>query len=117
MPARYLVARRAGNRIHRLRGVIVEDVIPVPRAWMLASAMLVGTAVGLLGGIAAMKLVGATVRPDLVIALVVGVPSAFGLVLIVASHRRWMTALGAFVLAIAPAWFGALAVIQVVHGA
>jgi len=28
-----------------------------------------------------------------------------------------MTALGAFVLAIAPAWFGALATIQVVHGA
>jgi len=38
-------------------------------------------------------------------------------VLILASHRRWMTALGAFVLAIAPAWFGALATIQVVHGA
>jgi Putative holin len=111
------VARRAGNRIHRLRGVIVEDVIPVPRAWMLASAMLVGTAVGLLGGIAAIKLVDVPVRPDLVIALVVGVPSAVGLVLIMASHRRWMTALGAFVLAIAPAWFAALATIQVVHGA
>jgi hypothetical protein len=84
---------------------------------MLASAMLVGTAIGLLGGIAATKLVDATVRPDFVVALIVGVPSAFGLVLILASHRRWMTALGAFVLAIAPAWFGALAAIQVVHGA
>jgi hypothetical protein len=84
---------------------------------MLASAMLVGTAIGLLGGIAATKLVDATVRPDFVIALIVGVPSAFGLVLILASHRRWMTVLGAFVLAIAPAWFGALATIQVVHGA
>jgi putative holin len=84
---------------------------------MLASAMLVGTAVGLLGAIAAIKLVDATIRPDLVVALVVGVPSAFGMVLILASHRRWMTALGAFVLAIAPAWFGALATIQVVHGA
>ena len=84
---------------------------------MLASAMLVGTAVGLLGGIAAIKLVDVTVRPDLVIALVVGVPSVFGMVLIVASHRRWMTALGAFVLAIAPGWFAALAAIQVVHGA
>jgi len=84
---------------------------------MLASAMLVGTAVGLLGGIAATKLVDATVRPDFVIALIVGVPSACGLVLILASHRRWMTALVAFVLAIAPAWFGALATIQVVHGA
>ena len=79
--------------------------------------MLVGTAVGLLGGIAAIKLVDVTVRPDLVIALVVGVPSVCGMVLIVASHRRWMTALGAFVLAIAPGWFAALAAIQVVHGA
>jgi hypothetical protein len=39
------------------------------------------------------------------------------MVLILASHRRWMTALGAFILAIAPAWFAALAIIQVVHGA
>ena len=84
---------------------------------MLASAMLVGTAAGLLGGIAAMKLVDATVRPDVVIAFVVGVPSVFGLVLILFSHRPWMTALGAFILAIAPGWFGALAAIQVVHGA
>jgi hypothetical protein len=84
---------------------------------LLASAMLIGTAVGLLGGIAAIKLVDATVRPDLVIALVVGVPSVFGMVLILLSHRRWMTAIGAFVLAIAPAWFAALAAIQVVHGA
>jgi putative holin len=100
-----------------VRGVIVENVIPVPRAWLLASAMLVGTAVGLLGGIAATKLIHAPVRPDLVIALVVGVPSAFGMVLILFSHRRWMTALGAFVLAVAPGWFAALAAIQVVHGA
>ncbi len=83
---------------------------------MLASATLVGTAAGLLGGIVAMKLVDATVRPDVVIAFVVGVPSVFGLVLILFSHRRWMTALGAFILAIAPGWFGALAAIQVVHG-
>lgn len=79
--------------------------------------MLVGTAAGLLGGIAATKLIDATIRPDLVIALVVGVPGVFGLVLILFSHRSWMTALGAFVLAIAPAWFGALAAVQVVHGA
>ena len=84
---------------------------------MLASAMLVGTAVGLIGGVAATKLVSTPVRPDVVIALVVGVPSAFGMVMIVLSHRWWMTALGAFILAIAPGWFGALATIQVVHGA
>ena len=79
--------------------------------------MLVGVAVGLLGGIAAMKLVGTTVRPDVVVALVVGVPSAFGMVLILFSHRRGMTAFGAFILAVAPGWFAALAAIQVVHGA
>ena len=79
--------------------------------------MLVGTAAGLLGGIAATKLIDAPIRPDVVLALVVGVPSVFGMVLILFSHRPWMTALGAFVLAIAPAWFGALAAIQVVHGA
>ena len=109
--------RRADKAVGAPSGVIVETVIPVPRAWILASAMLVGTAAGLLGGIAAMKLVDATVRPDFVIALVVGVPSILGMVLILFSHRAWMTALGAFVLAIAPAWFGALAAIQVVHGA
>ena len=46
---------------------------------MLTSAMLVGTAVGLVAGIASMLLVTATIRPDAVSALVVGVPSAIGL--------------------------------------
>jgi ABC-type antimicrobial peptide transport system permease subunit len=92
-------------------------MIPVPRAWLLASAMLVGTAVGLIGGIAATKVVTTAVRPDVVIGLVVGVPSLSGLVMILLSHRWWMTALGASVLAIAPGWFGALAAVQVVHGA
>jgi hypothetical protein len=41
--------------------------------------MLVGTAVGLVAGIASTLLVTATIRPDVVIALVVGVPSAIGL--------------------------------------
>ena len=83
----------------------------------MASAMLVGTAVGLIGGIAATKVVTAPVRPDIVIALVVGVPTLSGLVMILLSHRWWMTALGASILAIAPGWFGALATVQVVHGA
>ncbi|OBB10971.1 hypothetical protein A5662_08215 [Mycobacteriaceae bacterium 1482268.1] len=91
-------------------------MIPVPRAWFLASAMLVGTAVGLVAGIAATKLVSTPVRPDVVVALVVGVPSVFGMAMILLSHRRWMTALGAFVLAVAPGWFAALATVQVVHG-
>ena len=41
--------------------------------------MLVGTAVGLVAGIASTLLVTATIRPDVVIALVVGVPSTIGL--------------------------------------
>jgi len=91
-------------------------VIPLPRAWLLTSAMLVGTAVGLIAGIAATLVVDATIRPDVVVASVVGVPSVIGMLLILFSGRRWVTTLGAFILAIAPGWFGALVVIQVVHG-
>jgi hypothetical protein len=92
-------------------------VIPLPRAWLLASAMLVGTAFGLLAGIASTLLITATIRPDVVIALVVGVPSAIGMLMVLFSGRRWVTTLGAFILAIAPGWFGVLVAIQVVHGA
>jgi hypothetical protein len=83
----------------------------------LASALLVGAAVGQIVGIATMLLVNTTIRPDVVIALVVGVPSAIGMLLILFSGRRWVTTLGAFILAIAPGWFGVLATVQVVHGA
>jgi hypothetical protein len=79
--------------------------------------MLVGGAVGLILGIAATLHVHAPIRPDVVIALVVGVPSAIGMLLILFSGRRWVTTLGAFILAMAPGWFGALVVIQVAHGA
>jgi hypothetical protein len=79
--------------------------------------MLVGTAVGQVAAIASTLLVKTTIRPDVVIALVVGVPSAIGLLLILLSRRRWITTLGAFILAIAPGWFGILVVIQVVYGA
>lgn len=88
-------------------------MIPLPRTWLLTSAMLVGTAVGLVAGTAATLLVHARVRPDVVIALVVGIPSAIGLLVILLSRRRWITALGAFILALAPGWFGVLAVIEV----
>jgi Putative holin len=94
-----------------------QNVIPLPRAWLLTSAMLVGAAVGLIAGIASMLLVSATIRPDVVIALVVGVPSVVGMLMILLSGRRWVTTLGAFILAIAPGWFGVLVAIQVVHGA
>jgi Putative holin len=92
-------------------------VIPLPRAWLLASALLVGAAVGQIVGIATMLLVNATIRPDVVIALVVAVPGAIGMLLILLSGRRWVTTLGAFILAIAPGWFGVLVVMQVTHGA
>ncbi|OBB60207.1 hypothetical protein A5757_11130 [Mycobacterium sp. 852013-51886_SCH5428379] len=91
-------------------------MIPLPRTWVLAGAMLVGAAVGLLAAVTATMLITASVRPDAVIALVVGVPGALGLLLILVSGRRWMTALGAFVLAIGPGWLGTLALIEVVRG-
>jgi hypothetical protein len=78
--------------------------------------MLLGVAVGQIAGIAATLLIKATIRPDVVIALVIGVPSVVGMLLILFSGRRWVTAFGAFILAIAPGWFGVLVVIQVVHG-
>lgn len=75
--------------------------------------MLIGVAVGVLAGTAATLLVSARIRPDVVIAVVVGLPSAAGLLLILISRRRWVTALGAFTLALAPGWFGVLALIEV----
>ncbi|MGE2717334.1 putative holin [Mycolicibacterium litorale] len=91
-------------------------MIPLPRAWALTSAMLVGAAVGLIAAVTSTLLITATVRPDVVIALVVGVPSVLGVVTILLSGRRWVTTLGAFALAIAPGWLGALALIEVVNG-
>ena len=84
---------------------------------MLTSALLLGTAVGLLLGIGLTVLVSAKIRPDVVIALVVGVPCAIGMLTILLSRRRWLTAVGAFIIAIAPGWFGVLVAIQSVNGA
>jgi hypothetical protein len=92
-------------------------VIPLPRPRLLTSALLIGTAVGLLLGIGLALLVSAKIRPDVVIALVVGVPSAIGMLTILLSRRRWLTAVGAFVIAIAPGWFGVLVAIQSLNGA
>lgn len=75
--------------------------------------MLVGNAIGLLAGVACSVLVRARIRPDIVIAMVVGIPSAIGLLVILFSGRRWVTMLGAFILALAPGWFGVLVAIQV----
>ena len=79
--------------------------------------MLIGTAVGLLAGVACTVLVHARVRPDIVIALVAGLPSILGLLVILFSGRRWVTTLGAFILALSPGWFGVLVGIQVTSGA
>ena len=78
--------------------------------------MLVGVAVGQIAGIAATLLVKTPVRPDIVIGLVVGVPSSIGVLTILLSGRRWMTTVGAFILAIAPGWLGVLVTIQLVSG-
>jgi Putative holin len=88
-------------------------VIPLPRNWLLTSAMLVGVAVGLVVGTAAAVSVTTRIRPDLVIGLVVGFPSVIGLLVVLVSGRRWLTALGVFILSLAPGWFGVLAVIEV----
>ncbi|ABL03957.1 hypothetical protein MSS2_03380 [Mycobacterium marinum] len=79
--------------------------------------MLVGGAVGQLAGVGSSILVHTRVRPDLVIALVVGIPSVIGMLVILFSGRRWVTVLGAFILALAPGWLGVLVAIQVAsHG-
>ena len=90
-------------------------MIPLPRPSALAGAMLVGTATGVIAGIAAMMFVDVVVRPDVVVGLVVGIPSAIGLLLILFSPRRWITTLGAFILAVAPGWLGFLVALQAVN--
>lgn len=78
--------------------------------------MLVGVAVGLLAGVACTGLVHARIRPEIALALVVGVPAVTGLVAVLFSGRRWVTAAGAFVLSLGPGWFGMLVALQVVSG-
>lgn len=90
-------------------------MIPLPRPWLLASAMLIGSAVGLLAGVA-FTMVHARIRPDIAIALVVGIPSVTGLMTTLFSGRRWVTMLGAFILSLAPGWFGVLVALQVASG-
>jgi hypothetical protein len=61
-------------------------------------------------------MIDTTIRPDLVVALVVGIPSLIGIALVLLSGRRWVTTLGAFALAMAPGWLSVLLLIQVVSG-
>jgi len=78
--------------------------------------MLTGSAVGLLAGVASIVLFHGRIRPDVAIGLVVGIPSVIAVVAILLSGRRWVTMLGAFLLAVAPGWFGALVALRVVSG-
>jgi hypothetical protein len=91
-------------------------VIPLPRAWLLTSALLLGCVAGQIAALAAKLSVDATIRPDLVVALVIGVPSVIGMLLILLSGRRWITTAGAFVLAMGPGWLSVLLLLQVVAG-
>lgn len=91
-------------------------MIPLPRAQVVASAMLLGIAVGLGVGMSSVLVAHESVRPDLVIGLIVAIPSLIGFLILIASTRKWMTAVAAFILAIAPGWFGILAAIQVIQG-
>ena len=91
-------------------------VIPLPRAWLLTSALLLGCVAGQMTAIVAKLMIDATIRPDLVVALVMGVPGVIGIALVLFSGRRWVTALGAFILAMAPGWLSVLLLIQVVSG-
>ena len=88
-------------------------MIPLPRPWLLAGAMLIGCAVGLLAGVGLTVAVHPRIRPDVVIALVVGIPTATGLLTILLSGRRWVTMVGAFILSFAPGWFGVLVALRV----
>ncbi|WP_322858626.1 putative holin [Mycobacterium europaeum] len=88
-------------------------MIPLPRPRSLAAAMLIGAAVGLLAGVGFAVAAHPGVRPAFALASVVGIPSVAGLVTILFSGRRWVTTLGAFVLALATGWFGVLVALQV----
>ncbi len=94
----------------------VVTVIPLPRPWLLASAMLIGSAVGLLAWVAFTVVVHMQMRSDFGVASVVGIPSVIGLLTILLSGRRWVTMVGAFLLSLAPGWLGALVALQVTSG-
>jgi hypothetical protein len=82
---------------------------------LLSGAMLIGSAVGLLAGVA-FSVMHARIRPDVAVTLVVGIPAVLGLTTVLFSGRRWVTALGAFILAVGPGWFGVLAALRVTSG-
>jgi hypothetical protein len=76
--------------------------------------LLLGCVAGQISAVVAKLVVDATIRPDLVVALVIGVPSVIGILLVLCSGRRWVTTSGAFILAMAPGWLSVLLLLQVV---
>ncbi len=78
--------------------------------------MLIGCAVGLLAGVAFSVVIHTRLRPDVAIALVLGIPSVAGLLTVLLSGRRWVTVVGAFILSLAPGWFGVLVALRVATG-
>jgi hypothetical protein len=76
--------------------------------------LILGCVAGQLSAVVAKLFVDATIRPDVVVALVIGIPSVIGILTVLASARRWVTTLGAFVLAMGPGWLSVLLVLQVV---
>lgn len=95
---------------------MVMSVIPLPRAWLLTSALLVGCAAGQIAAIIT-TLAKASIRPDVAVGLVIGIPSIIGLLLVLVAGRRWLTTVGAFILAMAPGWLSVLVLIQLVSHA
>ena len=81
---------------------------------MLTAVLLLGCVTGQIAAVISTLAVDAPVRPDMVVALVTAVPSVLGLLLVLASGRRWVTAMGAFILSMAPGWLSVLLLIQVV---
>ena len=88
-------------------------MIPLPRAWLLTSALLLGCVAGQIAAVVTKLAVDTAVRPDLVVALVVAIPTVLGIALVAASGRRWVTVMGAFILARAPGWLSVLLLLQV----
>ena len=91
-------------------------MIPLPRAWLLTASLLLGCVAGQIIAVVAKLVVDSPVRPDVVVLLVIGIPSLVGAALVLFSRRSWVTALGAFVLAVAPGWLSVLILLQAVSG-
>ncbi|MBU3685526.1 MAG: hypothetical protein FGM25_03880 [Mycobacterium sp.] len=91
-------------------------MIPLPRAWLLTASLLLGCVAGQIVAVVAKLVVDSPVRPDVVVLLVIGIPSLIGVALVLFSRRSWVTAFGAFVLAVAPGWLSVLILLQAVSG-